>query len=192
MQIACDGKPICGDGLAAAVLADAASSWGGRDGPADMDLGTAVERWTVTLGEVHKSGPVRALLRVRLAGAHSRLDLEFILLRGRAVVDVRARLMWDERGARLRLLMRGVDAATYGAVLLPTERALVNGAYAAPVKTTAYLGEAGNGSLTIAAKSQANVIIPVNGTAAGKLYQFSATVTDATGGVITAETEVKP
>jgi alpha-mannosidase len=114
VQIACDGRPVCGDGLAAAVFADTAGSWGGHDGPADIDLGAAIERWTVTQAEVHESGPERALLRVRLAGARSRLDLEFILLRGRAAVDVRARLLWDERGARLRLLMPGVDAATYG------------------------------------------------------------------------------
>jgi hypothetical protein len=77
------------------------------------------------------------------------------------------------------------------ALLLPTERSLIDGNYAAPVKTTAYLGEAGNGSLTVAPKSQATVSIPVVGTEAGKLYQLSASITDATGGVISTDADLK-
>lgn len=114
VDIRCDGKPVLGgDGLGAATFADTAGSWGGADGPADIDLTRPLETWTVTQAEVREHGPERAALWVRLAGARSRLDLAITLLRGRAAVDVQARLLWDERGARLRLLLPGVDAATY-------------------------------------------------------------------------------
>jgi alpha-mannosidase len=114
VRITCDGKPVMGgDGLGAAVFADTAGSWGGADGPADIDLHTPLETWTVVKVEVREHGPERAALWVRLAGARSRLDLAITLLRGRDAVDLHARLMWDERAARLRLLMPGVDSATY-------------------------------------------------------------------------------
>lgn len=78
------------------------------------------------------------------------------------------------------------------AVTLTAECPLVDGAYAAPVKSAAYLGDAANGSLSVAAKSQQTVIIPVEGTRADALYQFSASVTDATGAIITASGDLKP
>ncbi|MBN8527293.1 MAG: glycoside hydrolase family 38, partial [Planctomycetes bacterium] len=112
VDIRCDGRPVfADDGLSAATFADTAGSWGGNDGPDSIDLTKPLESWTVVQAEVRESGPERAALWVRLAGTRSRVDLAITLLRGRAAVDVQARLMWDERGARLRLLMPGVDSA---------------------------------------------------------------------------------
>jgi alpha-mannosidase len=53
-------------------------------------------------------GPERAALWVRLAGGDSRLDLTLTLSRGRDAVDVRARVLWNERAARLKLVFPGV------------------------------------------------------------------------------------
>jgi hypothetical protein len=76
-------------------------------------------------------------------------------------------------------------------VSLTGERALVNGQYAAPTATTAFLAEAGNGSLTVAGNTQGSVTIPLSGIAAGKLYTASASITDATGGVISADGDLR-
>jgi hypothetical protein len=76
-------------------------------------------------------------------------------------------------------------------VLLTGERALVNGQYAAPGATAAFLGDAGNGSLTVAGNTQDTVTIPLSGIVAGRLYTASASITDATGGVITAEGDLR-
>jgi hypothetical protein len=78
------------------------------------------------------------------------------------------------------------------ALTLPSERPTVNGAYAAPVKTAAYLADAGNGSLTIAPKGQATVTVAVAGTDPARLYQLSASITDSTGGIITTDADLKP
>lgn len=78
------------------------------------------------------------------------------------------------------------------ALVLASERALVSGAWAAPVKSSAYLAEAGNGSLSIAPRSQAQVAVPLASTAAGRMYQLHATITDATGGVIATDADLKP
>lgn len=72
-------------------------------------------------------------------------------------------------------------------VSLTGERALVNGQYAAPSATAAFLADAGNGSLTVAGNTQGIVTIPLSGIVAGKLYTASASITDATGGVIMVE-----
>lgn len=154
--------------------------------------GTAL-RFTVTSPEASLAREGDIL--VRLADASGAITAELAtrpVLTGQLAVELAA-VAGAKPAIQVTVSNQSLQTQTVTwAVLLPTERVLVNGAYAAPVKTTAYLGEAGNGSLTVAAKSQASVTIPVAGTAAGRLYQFSATVTDATGGVITAETEVKP
>lgn len=76
-------------------------------------------------------------------------------------------------------------------VSLTGERALVNGQYAAPSATAAFLADAGNGSLTVAGNTQGTVTIPLSGIVAGRLYTATASITDATGGVITAEGELR-
>jgi alpha-mannosidase len=68
----------------------------------------------VTQVEVLERGPERAALRVRLEGGASRLDLTFALCRQRGAVDVSARLFWNERSARLKLVMPvGATSAEY-------------------------------------------------------------------------------
>lgn len=78
------------------------------------------------------------------------------------------------------------------AVTLASESVLVDGQYAAPVKTSAYLAESGNGSLRVAPKQAQEVIIPVAGTTDGTRYALEASITDSTGAVIRGEGELRP
>jgi len=71
------------------------------------------ETWTVTAVQLMEKGPERATLWVRLAGARSRIDLFFSLCRGREAVDVSARVFWDERSARLKLMFPVGDDAEF-------------------------------------------------------------------------------
>jgi alpha-mannosidase len=92
-----------GAGLSAVVVDDPHGSWGGPETPAACNLSRLRERWRVVRAVVLERGPERAALHARLAGARSWLDLTFHLCRGRDAVDVVARLLWNERGARLKL-----------------------------------------------------------------------------------------
>jgi len=73
-----------------------------------------LETWPVTHVEVLEKGPERARIFVRLAGQRSRLDLTFSVYRSREAVDVAARMLWNEREARLKLVMPvGATTAVY-------------------------------------------------------------------------------
>lgn len=117
VRILRDGRPFLGgDGFGARLDEDRFGSWGGmNEEPASFSLpAKPLERWRVAAAEIRERGPLRAALWVRLAGARSRLDLEFRLEAGRDAVDVLARAFVDERSARLRLsLPAGSDRAEY-------------------------------------------------------------------------------
>lgn len=70
---------------------------------------------------------------------------------------------------------------------LTGERTLADGQYAAPAETSAYLADSANGTLTVAAKQQASVVVPIAGADPIKVYAAKATVTDAAGGSISTE-----
>jgi alpha-mannosidase len=116
VRIIRDGKPLLnGDGLGVAVFDDPAGSWGAMTEDA-ADPMPMRQRWTIRDARVLDDGPQRSTLWVRFAGkdAPSRLDLTFHLYRDRDAIDVDARLMWDERAARLKLILPcGAQAATY-------------------------------------------------------------------------------
>jgi alpha-mannosidase len=109
------GRPVfSGDGLSAAVFADRWGSWGGMaEEPDAIHLTDLLETWMVKTVELMEGGPERATLWVRLAGVRSRMDLFFSLCRGREAVDVSARLFWDERSARLKLIFPVGDDAEF-------------------------------------------------------------------------------
>ncbi|PAW79212.1 MAG: hypothetical protein B9S32_04465 [Verrucomicrobia bacterium Tous-C9LFEB] len=115
IQIRHRDKSIFGEKeLTATVYDDPWGSWGGMNEEKDSLYLTQVrEEWTVTAMELLEKGPERATLWVRLAGAKSRIDLSFSLLRGRGAVDVAARVHWDERSARLKLAFPVGDQAEY-------------------------------------------------------------------------------
>ena len=103
------GQPLFSDlGLQALTVEDPWGPWGDfEDSPASLSLTEVRQVWKVTRAEVTESGPLRACLRVRLEAGRSRLDLAFSLFHNRDAVDVRARVLWDERCARLKLAFPG-------------------------------------------------------------------------------------
>ena len=95
-----------GEGLRAALFEDPWGSWGGmNEEPDSLYLNKVIETWKITNIELLESGPERATLWVRLAGARSHLDWSISLSRDRAVVDFRARLLFNEQSCRLKLSM---------------------------------------------------------------------------------------
>jgi alpha-mannosidase len=105
IQIFHQGKSLLqGDGLGAELFEDPWGSWGTMtEEPEGIFLKKSIETWKITEVELLESGTERALLWVRIAGQKSRIDLELSVDRDRSAVDVRARVFWAERSARLKL-----------------------------------------------------------------------------------------
>ena len=147
VRILRDGKPFLrGKGLQAVTTSDPQGSWGG-DQPDQADLAKMLERWTVRRVEVVDKGPLRVSLLIRLAGATSWIDLVLALTDGRDAVDVDARVLWNERATRLKLVMDvGAAQADYAVpaatVRRPASAGLVPGfhAVALDAKANALLG----------------------------------------------------
>ena len=105
---------LSGPGLQAVTVEDPLGSWGDMTERAEcMNLSAVRHAWRVERVEAIETGPERAALAVRLAGGASSLDLVFRLWRGRSAVDVEARLLWNERAARLKLVLPGCDRAVF-------------------------------------------------------------------------------
>ncbi|OGV76782.1 MAG: hypothetical protein A3K19_17540 [Lentisphaerae bacterium RIFOXYB12_FULL_65_16] len=104
------GKSIFGDaGLSAVTVEDPWGAWGGMaEEPESLDLSEGRDEWRVVRSNVLETGPERATLVVRMKGGASEMDLRISLYRQRAAVDVAARVLWNERSARLKLLMPSV------------------------------------------------------------------------------------
>ncbi|SDU02850.1 alpha-mannosidase [Verrucomicrobium sp. GAS474] len=101
-------------GFAASVFDDVWGSWGGmREEAESIHLDQVREEWEVTGLELLESGPERALLWICLSGARSRIELSCSLYRGDEKVDVSARVLWNERSARLKLLFPVGDTAEF-------------------------------------------------------------------------------
>jgi alpha-mannosidase len=105
LQIFHRGKPFFqGKGISIAKFDDPWGSWGGMaEEKESLFLSKVLERWKITQMEVLETGPERAVLWVRFAGAQSRLDLTFLLNRDRSAIDVHARVLWNERCCRLKM-----------------------------------------------------------------------------------------
>jgi alpha-mannosidase len=83
--------------------------------PASLDLSTVRHEWIVSQVETLEAGPLRAALWVRLEAGASRVDFTFTVLEGVDRVQVGARVFWNERSARLKLVMPAGDQATFEA-----------------------------------------------------------------------------
>ncbi len=100
-----NGQPLSGNGmLAAAVFEDTGGSWGGPGESPTALKNPPQECWSISKCRILESGPWRAALWVQLQGAKSRLELTIRLAAGRDAVDIAARVHWQQRAARLRLL----------------------------------------------------------------------------------------
>jgi len=107
-------KFFAGAGLQALLFEDPWGSWGGMlEEPASILLKEVRERWTITQVELLEKGPERAALWVRFAGKNSRIDLTFHVSRDRDAVDVSARVLLDDRSARLKLVFPAGDQVDY-------------------------------------------------------------------------------
>ncbi len=69
---------------------------------------------------------------------------------------------------------------------LTGEQMMRKGNFAAMQPTTAFLADAGSGTVTVSANSQQVIAVPLSGIDPIRLYHACATITDAKGGVITS------
>ena len=121
VRILRDGQSwLKGRGLQALLFDDPKGSWG-DDAPRQYDESVPPSAWRVESAKVVECGPLRSALWVRFAGDHSWLELVFRLAEGRDAIDVNARLLWNERGKRLKFSLpcgaAAADCAVPGTVV---------------------------------------------------------------------------
>jgi alpha-mannosidase len=105
------GRTWLADGLQVRLYEDSWGSWGGMKEERDsVLLQTELERWTISAVEALEHGPERGALWVRFAGKASRLDFILRLSRGESHVEIQALAFIDDRAARLKLIIPGLDA----------------------------------------------------------------------------------
>lgn len=99
--------------LSFALYDDRGGSWGGGESEPAVQLQQLVAVWTIAQAKVTEDGPLRAALFVRLDGRQSSLDLTIRLERGANAFSADTRLLWNERGTRLKLRLPAGDTALY-------------------------------------------------------------------------------
>ncbi len=104
-----EGQTLFGEeGLHLVTVEDPWGSWGGmREEPEATCLSQVRHRWKVRAVEILERGPERASLWVEMTGGRSRAELILSLCRGSRSLDVAARVLWNERAARLKLVLPG-------------------------------------------------------------------------------------
>jgi hypothetical protein len=152
-------------------------------------------RFTVTSPETSLAREGDLLVRITSAdGAITAETSIRPVLTGRLAVEVKAQaaIAGSKPAVQVVVSNQSPQPQTITwTVSLTGERALVNGQYGAPTATAAFLADAGNGSLTIAGNTQGIATVPLSGIVAGKLYTAGASITDATGGVITVDGDLR-
>ncbi|OAM87287.1 glycoside hydrolase family 38 [Termitidicoccus mucosus] len=100
------GAAWLGDGLQVRVYEDRWGAWGGMLEERDSWLLTKeVERWTVSQSAILEEGPEVSRMWVRFEGAHSHVELILSLARDSGHVDIHARVLLNDRGVRLKLVI---------------------------------------------------------------------------------------
>lgn len=102
------GKPIldAGRSLRIETFRDIWGSWGGMSDAENLSpLNEILESWTITESTVLQQGPEQAVLWTRWKGERSWIDLTFAVRRGEDLVRVDARMLWNERCARVKLIL---------------------------------------------------------------------------------------
>lgn len=120
------GKSVFGNkGLGVFLVEDPWGCWGDlEESPESLLLKQVREKWKITAVKAVESGPERVRLWIRFSGSRSHLDLSLSLYRDKEQVEASARLLWNERNARLKLQFpfRGeAEFAVPGAVLTRSE-----------------------------------------------------------------------
>lgn len=113
LSLSLDGAPlITPEAFQLLVVEDPWGSWGGmNEEPESYILDKVREQWALTQCEVIESGPERAALWTRWQGANSWVDFTFYIVRDTPWVEVRGRMLWNERSARLQLVLPGTGPA---------------------------------------------------------------------------------
>jgi alpha-mannosidase len=108
LEILRGGKPIFGkgSGLKLVVVDDPWGSWGGMAEEKDsFCLEKIREKWRLKNHAILEEGPLRAKLWTRWEGKKSWIELTFALENDLPLVKCEARLLWNERSARLKLVL---------------------------------------------------------------------------------------
>jgi len=88
------------------VYEDGWGSWGGvTEEPESYLLSHIAEEWKVSESAILEEGPYRAALWTRWSGKNSWMDLTFLIAEGDPTLEVRGRLLWNERSSRLKLVL---------------------------------------------------------------------------------------
>jgi len=100
------GRNFFSSPLRLMVVEDPWGSWGGmNEEPAASSLNQFREEWEIKRHEILESGPERSRLWTRWQGANSWVDLTFDVSRDLPWVTVKGRLLWNDRSARLQLVL---------------------------------------------------------------------------------------
>jgi Glycosyl hydrolases family 38 N-terminal domain len=95
------------------VVEDPWGSWGGMDEkPESFCLDQIQEEWRIFESHILESGPERSRLWTRWEGRRSWMELTFDLCREQEWIKVQGHLLWNQRSARLQLVLPSKGAAT--------------------------------------------------------------------------------
>jgi alpha-mannosidase len=115
LSIAHGNKPffLGGKPLELITVEDPFGSWGGMlEERESYCLDRVREKWKLTNHELLEKGPQRAVLWTRWEAGHSWLDLTFKLNHVDPWIAVQGRMLWNERSARLQLVLPSQGPAT--------------------------------------------------------------------------------
>ncbi|NNM88014.1 MAG: glycoside hydrolase family 38 [Phycisphaerae bacterium] len=94
--------------VSAITVEDPWGSWGGMDDPLESrNLSVVRHNWKISRVETLERGPERSSLWVEMLGGNSRLELRISQSRGQVGIDFSARVLWNQRDARLKLVFSG-------------------------------------------------------------------------------------
>jgi len=116
VHISRGGKNIFSNGrnFELQVVEDPWGSWGGLHEEKDSYLLENIqERWTLDQSEILETGPIRAKLWTRWKGRNSWIDLTFSTTADTPELTVEGRLLWNERCARLKLILPSTGDLVY-------------------------------------------------------------------------------
>lgn len=108
LDIEHEGKRFFGANgfLGLSTFEDIWGSWGGmNEEPESYQVPVLRDRWILADQAILETGPERASLWTRWKGGNSWVDLTFYLSRDSHEVRVKSRLLWNERSARLKLVL---------------------------------------------------------------------------------------
>jgi|GEM_PF-357790 len=95
------------------VVEDIWGSWGGmEEEKKSIQLEKVIESWAIRDHEILEEGPGRASLWTRWKGRNSWLELTYQIGRDAREVRVKGRLLWNERSARLKLVLPSTGPLT--------------------------------------------------------------------------------